>query len=142
VLATVVAVTVALPLVTTLAGASYSTEVLVCLLSKPGPANVHETPLPDGSLATVALIVTLCPCPIVCELPPPKLTEIFGGGVLAAPPHPVSIAVSRYATPTHPNISLLNIRSCSCIFELTPREFASASCVTGAFAFLASLVPS
>jgi len=49
----------------------------------------------------------------------PKLTEIFDGGVLAAPPHPVSIAVSRYATPTHPNISLLNIRSCSCIFELT-----------------------
>src|SRR2546429_9759868 len=110
VLATAAAVIVTLPLVTTLAGASYSTEVLVCLLSEPGPANAHETPLPDGSLATVAVIITLCPCPIVSELPPLKLTEIFGGGVLAAPPHPVSIAVSRYATPTHPINSLVDTR--------------------------------
>jgi hypothetical protein len=111
---------VALPLVATLAGASYATEVLVCLLIEPGPANAHETPLPDGSLAIVAVIVMLCPCPIVCELPPPKLTEIFGGGVLVPPPQPASIAARKYAMPTHPNNSLLNTRSRPCIFELTP----------------------
>src|SRR4029077_396837 len=111
---------VACPLVATLAGASYSTEVLVCLPIEPGPANAQETPLPDGSLAMVAVMVMLCPCPIVCELPPLKVTEISGGGVLV-PPQPACITARRYTVPIHPHNCLLNTRSCSCILDLLQR---------------------
>src|SRR5262245_35189954 len=40
-----------------LAGASYSTEVLSCLLSAPGPVSFQVTPLLEGSLTTTAAIV-------------------------------------------------------------------------------------
>jgi len=86
--ATAVAVTVALTMLATLAGASYSTDVLACLLKAPGPLKVQVTPLPDESFATTAVMVTDWPCSMVCELPPLKLIEIGGGGVLAPPPHP------------------------------------------------------
>lgn len=83
-----VAETVAVTLAATLAGASYSTEALVCLLKDPGPVSVHVTPFPDESLLTIAVIVTDCPCLMDCELPPLKLTTITGGGVLVPPPQP------------------------------------------------------
>ncbi len=56
--ATAVAVTVALALLATLAGASYSTDVLVCLLSAPGPDSVQVTPFPDESCTMVTVMVT------------------------------------------------------------------------------------
>ena len=56
--ATAVAVTVAVALLATLAGASYSTDVLVCLLRAPGPASFQVTPFPDVSLAMITVMVT------------------------------------------------------------------------------------
>ena len=53
-----VAVTAALVLLATLAGASYSTDVGVCLLKPPGPDRFHLTPLPDESFETIAVMVT------------------------------------------------------------------------------------
>lgn len=88
-----VAETIALTLAVTLAGASYSTEVLVCLLKEPGPVSFHVTPFPEGSSLTTAVIATDCPCPMDCELPPLKLTRIAGGGVLAPPPQPAKNAL-------------------------------------------------
>jgi hypothetical protein len=63
--ATAMAVIVAVALLATLAGASYSTEVLFCLLRAPGPESFHVTPWPDGSPKTVTVIVTGWPCAIV-----------------------------------------------------------------------------
>jgi hypothetical protein len=56
--ATAVAVIVAVALLGTFAGASYSTDVLLWLFNVPGPTRVQVTPFPDGSLATIAVIVT------------------------------------------------------------------------------------
>ena len=70
---------VAVVLLAKLGGASYSTEVAVCLFKAPGPFSAHVTPFPEESLATTAVIVIVWPCPMVCELPPLKLTEITGG---------------------------------------------------------------
>ena len=52
------AVTVAVASLATLAGASYSADVLVCLLSAPGPESFHVTPLPDESFEMLAVMVT------------------------------------------------------------------------------------
>jgi hypothetical protein len=86
--ATAVAVTVAVILLATMVGASYSTDVLVCLARVPTPVSAHVTPLLDGSFATTAVMVTDCPCPIVCVFPAAKLTEITGGGVPIPEPQP------------------------------------------------------
>jgi len=81
-----VAVTVAVALLAKLAGASYSTDALLWLVNTPGPVRVQVTPLPEESLETTAVIVTDCPCPMVCELPALKLTKI--GGCEAEEPQP------------------------------------------------------
>lgn len=52
-----VAVTVAVTLLATLAGASYSTDVPVCLLRAPGPVSFQVTPFPDESFVTIAVMV-------------------------------------------------------------------------------------
>lgn len=56
--ATAVAVTVAVALPVTLAGASYSTDVLVCLLRAPGPDRAQVTPFPDESFEMRTVMVT------------------------------------------------------------------------------------
>jgi len=81
-LATEVAVTVAVVEVETVAGAVYTTEVVVLPLSEPGPERVQVTPPLVLSLATTAVIVTVAPgfsdCPeegdrvTVMELLPPE----------------------------------------------------------------------
>lgn len=53
-----VAVSVAVVLLATSAGASYSTDVGVCLLKPPGPDRFQLTPLPDESFKTIAVMVT------------------------------------------------------------------------------------
>jgi hypothetical protein len=60
-LATEVAVTVAVVEVETVAGAVYTTEVVVLPLSEPGPERVQDTPPLVLSLATTAVIVTVAP---------------------------------------------------------------------------------
>jgi hypothetical protein len=55
--ATSVAVTVAVAELVTLAGASYSTDVPVCLLRAPGPASFQVTPFPDESFVIIAVMV-------------------------------------------------------------------------------------
>ena len=59
-LATEVAVIVAIVVVNKLAGAVYTTEVVVLALNVPGPERVQVTPSLFLSLATVALMVTVC----------------------------------------------------------------------------------
>jgi hypothetical protein len=93
---------VALPSPVTLAGESYSTDVLVCLVNEPGPLSDQRTPFPEESFAIIAVIAAVCPCPSVCVLPPLKLIVMFGGGGLDPPPQPVRI-VRRHAIPAHPN---------------------------------------
>jgi len=56
--ATAVAVTIAVALLAKLAGASYSTDVPICLLKTPGPVRVQVTPFPEESFETNAVIVT------------------------------------------------------------------------------------
>jgi hypothetical protein len=113
--ATAVAVIIAVALLATLAGASYSTDVLVCLLRAPGPESFHVTPLADGSFETTAVMVTDCPCAMVCELPPLKLMESTGGGVLAPPPQPERIVVLRYP---HAIKAIHEIFFCPCMTTL------------------------
>ena len=55
--ATSVAVTVAVAELATLVVASYSTDVLVCLLRAPGPSSFQVTPFPDESFVMIAVMV-------------------------------------------------------------------------------------
>jgi hypothetical protein len=73
-------VSFALVLAGTLAGASYSTDVLLGLVKFPAPFRAQVTPLPEESFCTNAVTVIDWPAPMVCELLPPKLTETSGGG--------------------------------------------------------------
>ena len=56
--ATAVAVTVAMALLATPAGASYSTDVLACLLRAPGPVRFQATPFSEQSFKIVTVIMT------------------------------------------------------------------------------------
>jgi hypothetical protein len=96
--ATAVAVIIEVTLLATLAGASYSTDMVVCWLRAPGPVSFQVTPCADGSFLMIAVMVTDWPCAMVCELPPLKLIESTGGGVLVPPPQPDKIPALR-----HPN---------------------------------------
>src|SRR6267143_2162923 len=96
--ATEVAVTIALTVLATLAGASYWTDVPDCLLKAPWPERLQVTPFPDASFETFTVRVTDWPCEMVCELLPVKLIEIAGGGgvgALAVEPQPERIAGVR-----------------------------------------------
>jgi len=91
-----VAVIIAVTLLATLAGASYSTDMVVCLLRAPGPVSFQVAPCADGSFLMIAVTMTDWPCTMVFELPPLRLIESTGGGV--PPPQPDKIAALR-----HPN---------------------------------------
>ena len=104
--ATAVAVTVAVTLLATLAGASYSTDMVVCLLKAPGPVSFQVTPLADKSFATITEMVTDWPWAIACELPPLKLIERTGGGALVPPPQPKEIVAVKYPAATIQTIQI------------------------------------
>jgi len=59
------------------AGATYLTEVSDWLVSDPGPVKLHETPLPDGSFVTFAVMLTDRPWS-VCAEDAESPTEIGG----------------------------------------------------------------
>src|SRR6267143_1067560 len=82
--ATEAAVTIALTVLATLAGASYWTDMPDCLLKAPWPERLQVTPFPDESFETFTVRVTDWPCEMVCELPPVKLIEIGGLMVMVA----------------------------------------------------------
>lgn len=87
-----VAVTVAAASALTGFGAVYTTPVVVCELSAPGPFSAHVTPAAAVSFNTFAPIPSVCPCPIVtvplgvsCTVP-----NFFG-----VPTHPPKRMVAR-----------------------------------------------